>query len=121
MPSSPSGVKPSDITTVLAAATWLSRTTMSQSMMGLAARPGTDVLPTCSIATTGTPALAIAAAYSSRSIAKRSGHAGSYSTTVITGPLYEPGQAPSDGFSGSSASRCGTAGPVSSACRAAVY
>jgi hypothetical protein len=34
------------------------------------------------------PAAAIATAYSFRSISKRSGQAGSYSTTVITGPLY---------------------------------
>ena len=37
-----------------AALTCSSSTTMSQSMTGLAARPGTAVLPTCSMATTGT-------------------------------------------------------------------
>src|SRR5215469_14415616 len=95
MPSSPSGVNPSDTKTRLAAVTSASPTTMSQSMMGLAARPGTDVLPTCSIATTGTPASSIAVAYRSRSIAKRSGQARSYSTTVITGPPYGPAT-PSD-------------------------
>ena len=50
---------------------------MSQSMTGLAARPGTDVLPTCSIPTTGTLAAAIAPAYSCRSRSNRTGHAGS--------------------------------------------
>jgi hypothetical protein len=56
---------------------------MSQSMTGLAARPGTEVLPTCSMATTGTPAAAIAPAYSCRSCSNRCGQAGSYSTTTI--------------------------------------
>ena len=57
---------------------------MSQSMTGLAARPGTEVLPTCSIATTGTPAASMAAAYSARRRSKRAGQAGSYPVTTIT-------------------------------------
>jgi hypothetical protein len=51
---------------------------------GFAAKPGTEVLPTCSMATTGTPAAAIARAYSRRSCSNRPGHAGSYSATTIT-------------------------------------
>ncbi len=46
-------------------------------MTGLPARPGTEVLPTCSMATTATPAAAIAAAYSRRSPSNRSGQPGS--------------------------------------------
>jgi hypothetical protein len=63
--------------TMVAAATSFSATTMSQSMTGLAANPGTEVLPTCSMATTGTLASADAATYSLRSASNRSDHAGS--------------------------------------------
>jgi hypothetical protein len=81
-PVRPPGVKPSDTRTLLAAVTSALPTTMSQSMTGLAARPGTDVLPTCLIALTGTRAAAMAAAYSARKASKRSGQEGSYSTTA---------------------------------------
>ena len=84
IPSSPSGAKPRPVRTPDAAATSCSATTMSQSMTGLAARPGTEVLPTCSMATTGTSAAAIAAEYSSRSRSNRLGQSGSYSATRIT-------------------------------------
>jgi hypothetical protein len=52
--------------TLVAAATSFSATTMSQSMTGLAANPGTEVLPTCSMATTGALASANAPRYSRR-------------------------------------------------------
>src|SRR5580692_5640333 len=84
MPRSPRGLNPSPVRACAAAAASCPATTMSQSMTGLAARPGTDVLPTCSMASTGTPAAAIASAYSCRSFSNRPGHAGSYSTTRIT-------------------------------------
>jgi hypothetical protein len=84
MPSSPSGLKPSATKVCEAAMTAGWATTMSQSMTGLAASPGTAVLPTCSIAVTGTPAAAMAPAYSSRSDSNRRGQLRSYSTTTIT-------------------------------------
>ena len=49
----------------------------------LAASPGTEVLPTCSMATRGTPAAAIAAVYSRRNSSYRRGQLGSYSDTWI--------------------------------------
>jgi hypothetical protein len=56
IPSSPTGRNPRATSTSDAASTCCSTTTMSQSMTGFAAKPGTAVLPTCSIATNGTPA-----------------------------------------------------------------
>ena len=64
MPRSPRGVNPSPVRACDAAAASGSATIMSQSMTGLAASPGTEVLPMCSMAATGTPAAAMAAAYS---------------------------------------------------------
>src|SRR5215469_3520260 len=55
VPSSPPGVNPSPVRARDAAATSFRATTTSQAIAGLAASPGTDVLPTCSIDTTGTP------------------------------------------------------------------
>jgi hypothetical protein len=76
--------EPSLVRACDAAATSCPATTISQSMTGLAARPSTEVLPTCSMATTGTPAAAIAPVYSRRNRSNRCGHAGSYSATTIT-------------------------------------
>ena len=55
MPSSPSGSNPSEISTPHAGTTWSAATTTSQSTIGSAASPGTEVLLTCSIARTATP------------------------------------------------------------------
>lgn len=74
MPSSPNGWKPRPTKTSDAGATWSAVTTMSQSMIGLLASPGTEVLPTCSMATTSTSDRARAAVYSSLSASKRCGH-----------------------------------------------
>ena len=71
-----------------AAATSCPSTTMSQSITGLAASPGTAVLPTCSMDTTGTPAASMASAYTRRNSSNRIAQTGSYSTTRITSATY---------------------------------
>src|SRR6266851_2638484 len=76
MPSSPTAVNASPIKVRDAAATSCSATTISQSMTGLAARPGTEVLATCSMATTGTPTAAFASASRARPPAPAAGLGG---------------------------------------------
>lgn len=75
--SSPNARNPNPTSTFEAAPTRSAATTMSTSMTGFAASPGTAVLPTCSIPTTGTPAAASAAAYRPRNSRKSAAHAGS--------------------------------------------
>lgn len=59
-------------------------TTMSISRMGLAARPGTEVEPTCSIDTTGTPSSARLNVLATR--ANCAGHCCEYGTTLTATP-----------------------------------
>ena len=58
--------------------------TMSMSMMGLATRPGTDVLPTCSIERIGMPSTARSQASSSLIASNWAGHSASYALIVIS-------------------------------------
>src|SRR5437879_1991955 len=57
------------------------------SMIGFAARPGTAVLPMCSMTTASSPS---AAASRSRSSSYRAGHRGSYSTTATGSAIPAP-------------------------------
>jgi hypothetical protein len=58
-PKPPTGSYPIATSAETPASTASSGTTMSMSMIGFAAKPGTDVLPTCSMLTMGTPSRAI--------------------------------------------------------------
>ena len=58
--------------------------TMRISMMGLATRPGTEVLPTCSIERMGMPSSARSLASSSLIASNWAGHSASYALIVIS-------------------------------------